>query len=133
MASKKHYVVISVLLLALLIGMTLSQGFEWVWAQVGLDSPRLFDVQQFSLTNVLGFGLAASAAIFVFSHKKTFHLGEEIVDELFKVTWPSREETGNATVVVIVTVIVCSVFLGAFDAVWLALTDFILGIGGIAG
>ena len=52
------------------------------------------------------------------------------MDELARVTWPSREETGNATVVVIVTVLVCSVYLGVFDAFWMWVTNMILGIRG---
>lgn len=49
----------------------------------------------------------------------------EVVGELVKVTWPSRKETSNSTVVVIITSIIAAVLLGVMDAVWSTLTDFI--------
>ena len=38
-----------------------------------------------------------------------------IIDELRKVVWPSRHETGNLTVVVLVVSIAMGIFLGAID------------------
>lgn len=38
-----------------------------------------------------------------------------IIDELRKVVWPSRQETGNLTVVVLVVAIAMGIFLGAID------------------
>ena len=38
-----------------------------------------------------------------------------IVDELRRVVWPSRQETANLTVVVLVVAIAVGVFLGAID------------------
>ncbi len=47
--------------------------------------------------------------------------------ELKKVTWPTRKETQAATIVVIVTVIIAAMILGAFDTVWSFFTDRIYG------
>ena len=38
-----------------------------------------------------------------------------IIDELRKVVWPSRQETANLTVVVLVVAIAIGIFLGAID------------------
>ena len=38
-----------------------------------------------------------------------------IIDELRKVVWPSRQETANLTVVVLVVSIAIGIFLGAID------------------
>ena len=38
-----------------------------------------------------------------------------IIDELRKVVWPSREETTNLTVVVLVVSIAVGIFLGVID------------------
>lgn len=40
---------------------------------------------------------------------------EEIIAELRKVTWPTREETFNLTLVVIVVSLVAGAFLGGID------------------
>ena len=42
----------------------------------------------------------------------------DILSELKKVTWPTRKELVSSTIVVIVTTIVSSAFLGVFDGVW---------------
>ena len=51
----------------------------------------------------------------------------DIVSELRKVTWPTRKETSQATVVVIITVIIAAIFLQIFDALWSRVTGYILG------
>lgn len=38
-----------------------------------------------------------------------------IIDELRRVVWPTRQETGNLTVVVLVVAIAIGIFLGAID------------------
>ncbi|MBN1959510.1 MAG: preprotein translocase subunit SecE [Deltaproteobacteria bacterium] len=81
-----------------------------------------------TLTRIIAFSVAFGSAVFVLKHAHTFKLANEVVDELSKVSWPSREETGNATIVVLVAVLICSVYLGIFDAIWLSLTNFILGV-----
>ena len=47
--------------------------------------------------------------------------------EIKKVTWPTRKETYQATIVVIVTVIIAAIFLQIFDAFWSRVTGYILG------
>ena len=37
--------------------------------------------------------------------------------ELKKVSWPTREEVTNSTIVVIISVILVSIFLGIFDKI----------------
>ena len=46
--------------------------------------------------------------------KKFFN---EVVVEMKKVSWPSRDELRGSTLVVIVTVIIISVFIGLVDRV----------------
>ncbi len=127
MGPRTRYVVVGIVLMALLLAVSLSHGFTWIWAQAGLDDWPVV-TREVTITKLLAYGIAFLAAAFALKHKPTFQLANEVVDELAKVTWPTREETGNATVVVIVTVVVCSAYLGIFDAVWLSLTNWILGV-----
>jgi preprotein translocase subunit SecE len=50
---------------------------------------------------------------------------DEVVGELSKVTWPTREETYYSTIVVIVTSVLAAVYTGIIDALWSAFTDLI--------
>ena len=57
--------------------------------------------------------------------RAVIRISHEIVGELAKVTWPSREETQVSTIVVIVTSIIAAIIVGSFDAVWSTITDLI--------
>lgn len=51
----------------------------------------------------------------------------ETIGELRKVTWPTRQETMNLTLVVIVVLVVMSAFLGTLDFLFFRLFGLILG------
>ena len=70
---------------------------------------------------------AAGITYAAMKNEQLFELASEVTGELRKVTWPTREETFAATIVVIVTVIVASLFLGLFDLVWSWLARLIYG------
>ncbi len=48
--------------------------------------------------------------------------------ELSKVSWPTRQEATNLTLVVLVTVLFSSIILGAFDYLFAYLFGLIIGI-----
>jgi len=48
--------------------------------------------------------------------------------ELSKVSWPSRQEATNLTIIVLVTVLVSSIVLGGFDYLFAKLFSLIIGI-----
>jgi preprotein translocase subunit SecE len=54
----------------------------------------------------------------------------EVLHEVSKVTWPSRKETGWATVTVFAMVVVIAVFFFGVDAIISKLVKLILGLGG---
>lgn len=129
MMSRQRFVVVGIVALAIIAAFPLAHLFEWTWAYVGWDDPPILS-RELPLTSLIGYAIAAGGAAYCFLSKRTFQLALEVADEMAKVTYPTREETGNATVVVLVTVVICSVFLGAFDAIWLWLTNLVLGVGG---
>lgn len=51
----------------------------------------------------------------------------ETVGELRKVSWPTRQETINLTIVVVIVLVAMSAFLGTLDYVFFQLFAFILG------
>ena len=71
--------------------------------------------------------LAVAATAAALKNERLFELSGEVTSELQKVTWPTREETVASTIVVIVTVIVASLFLGIFDFVWSWVARLIYG------
>lgn len=45
------------------------------------------------------------------------HFFQEVVSELKKVTWPSRDETMKLTAVVIALSVIVGIFIGGLDAI----------------
>lgn len=74
-----------------------------------------------ALSALLGFG----AAFLLYRNEKVNRVSHEVVGELSRVTWPSRQETQVSTVVVIITSVIAAAVLGGFDAVWSTITDLI--------
>jgi preprotein translocase subunit SecE len=69
--------------------------------------------------------LAAVIAWRLYKYDKINQLANDVVTELTKVAWPTRQEVSTSTVVVIITSIVAAGILGTFDAIWSAITDLI--------
>lgn len=75
--------------------------------------------------------IAGAAAIlgtfFLYRHPAVNKLADEVVTELSKVTWPTREEVWVSTIVVVATSVIAAVYTGIFDAMWSALTNVVYG------
>ena len=92
---------------------------DWVWSFFGKPSQMIVYAGSF---------VVAGVVVWVaWRNEEIFGLASECVTELSKVAWPTRRETSAATLVVIVTVIIASIFLGVFDGLWSALTRVIYG------
>ena len=93
----------------------LKQTIDWVWGY--FTKPN--DLYVSGLAVLVGI----PATVLAWRNERLFGKVSEVVMELLKVTWPPRKESYAATVVVIVTVIIFSLFLGLFDFIWSAATN----------
>lgn len=59
--------------------------------------------------------------------KKLSEFLSNVRSELKKVTWPSKKDTYASTMVVIVLVLLCAVFLGGVDIILSRLIRLVLG------
>ncbi len=57
--------------------------------------------------------------------RRVFQFFRESYAELRKVSWPSREEVGNSTRIVLISVALIAVALGLVDFVFFQAIDFI--------
>ena len=64
-------------------------------------------------------------AALLYRSPRVHTFAREVAVELSHVTWPTRQETWSNTLVVMVVSAIAAVILGAFDAVWAAVTDLI--------
>ena len=112
----KRIVGIAYVVAALALGVFLEKVVELVLAYSRVNDFAV--VGDWSLSTVLGFGLAAATAGVVWRIPRTQTVSLEVALELQRVTWPSLRETRAATVAVIVASAVASVILGVFDMMW---------------
>jgi preprotein translocase subunit SecE len=107
----------------------LAKSGQWGWdflsttdfAGDAVGKPREWAIDLFALM------LAGGATVVAIKNEQLFELAGEVTGELRKVTWPTRAETFAATLVVIITVIVSSIFLGLFDLLWSSVSRLIYG------
>ena len=77
------------------------------------------------VVSLVSFALSAAITVVLYKHPTVSRVSSEIVGELARVSWPSRDEIQAATIIVIITSIIASIIVGAFDAAWSSLTDLI--------
>ncbi len=68
------------------------------------------------------------AKVSVMSDNPVVRYLRETRAELSKVSWPTRQEASNLTIIVLATVVVSSMILGSFDYVFAQLFVLILGL-----
>ena len=110
--------------LAVSLGLALRGVLGPVMAALDLPDPRLLDIIEVSsVTGLVGGGVAflvllRNTAALVFT--------DEVITELRKVAWPSREEAVRSASIVIGTTIFFALVLGLFDVLWARLTSAFL-------
>jgi preprotein translocase subunit SecE len=113
----RRMVLVFYVLAALALGVFLEKVLGLGFGYTRWNDPAIFG-EDWTLTTVLGFALAAAAALVVWRMPKTQTVSLEIAGELRKVTWPTRRETQAATVAVVIATAIAAVILGAFDSLW---------------
>ncbi|MBI5480495.1 MAG: preprotein translocase subunit SecE [Deltaproteobacteria bacterium] len=73
----------------------------------------------------IGAVVGIAAVVWGWRNARIRKLATETLDELMEVTWPTKQETYTATVVVIVTSIVSALIIFSLDRFWNWVTDTI--------
>ena len=117
-------VAIGYVVLGLAAGLFLEHVLLAVFGSFGPTQPLTRPLAgEWTWCTVIGLGIAAAAAIVLWTQPKTHEVSLEIATELRKVSWPSFPETRAATIAVIVASLIAAVLLGLFDVLWQFLTD----------
>ena len=97
----------------------LSKSIDWVWGYFA--KPNSMTVGTIALV------IAGVVTLVTWRNERLFNLANEVTGELRKVTWPTRQETINSTMIVIFTTLLAAGILGLFDGVWSWVTRKIYG------
>ena len=122
--TNNRLIAVGYVVLALATGLFLEHVLLLAFGAFGPTQPLTRPLAgDWSWSTVIGLGIAAAAAIYLWTNRKTHDVSLEIASELRKVSWPSFAETKAATIAVIVASIISAVLLGLFDVFWQFLTD----------
>jgi preprotein translocase subunit SecE len=122
--SKQRYVLIAFVLGALLVGITLQAALTSGFAQFAIPDNRLAGVMSTSTAIAVSAGFASLVALVRSRRAMTF--AGEVVGELLRVTWPSRDEAVRASTTVVLTTLFTATLLAVYDFTWKNLADLIL-------
>jgi preprotein translocase SecE subunit len=103
-----------------------SKVLDFAWFKLQSYKPAVGEPRD-EVVMTLAALIGAGAAVYYWFRTRARELAEEVAAEMSKVTWPSRTEVTNGTVVVIVTTIVSTVFFALMDKFWGFITNLVYG------
>jgi preprotein translocase subunit SecE len=122
--SKQRYVLLVFVIGAVLVGFTVEAATSSAFAQFAIPDNRVLGVLNTSSLLAVVLGLGTFAVLLRNRTALTF-VGE-VVGELVRVTWPSREEAVRASTTVVLTTVFMASLLAVYDFTWKNLADLIL-------
>jgi preprotein translocase subunit SecE len=111
---------------AIAIAFLASKVIELAWTKLQSWKPMLGEPED-EVVMPLSALVGGLAAVYYWRRTRARELAEQVATEMGKVTWPSRTEVTNGTVVVIVTTVVSTVFFALMDKFWGFVTNLVYG------
>ncbi len=120
----QRYVVLVFVLGAILAGVSMQSASASLVVAAQLADTRL--VGPFTSSNAVSILTGAAVLGGLLRSRAAVSFVDEVVDELHKVTWPSKDETVKASTTVVFTAVFTACLIGLYDFVWSNLLGRIL-------
>lgn len=119
----QRWVNLAYLAFAVLVAFLLLSSASWLLAYYNLETRNT------QLWLRVG-AVVVAAAVFagMYFHGRTNQFMNEVMVELSRVTWPTTRDTGAATFVVVVMVLISGFVLGVFDWLCVGMMTWVLGL-----
>lgn len=123
MENSRHVTLVFVIA-AIAAGVFVRSGAVAVMTARSIEDPLLGGVAPATVVVAV---IAAAVTLFVLlRHEKARTFTDSVVNELKKVTWPSRDETTNNTGIVVAATILFGGLLSVYDYVWAQVAEVVL-------
>lgn len=122
--SKQRYVLLAFVIAAIMVGFTVQAAVVSGFAQFAYPDNRLLDTMSTSTALALVASLGTFVGLLRYRTANVF--SGEVVGELLRVTWPTREEALRAATTVVLTTLFTASLVAVFDFTWKNLADLIL-------
>lgn len=122
--NRQRYVVLVFLVAGLLAGLVMQAAVVSLLAQFAMPDDRVAGLISTSTLAALATGVITTFALL--RTRKAVRFTDEVVGELAKVTWPTRDETTSATTTVIAATLFLAALLAVYDLLWKSVADWVL-------
>jgi preprotein translocase SecE subunit len=121
----QRYVIVLFVIGSVMLGTALRAASDSLFEQLAIQNASWLgdSIQTSGLVGLVG---AAVTFFALLRNRDAVTFVGEVVGELAKVTWPSREEAVRATSTVIFTTLFMAVVIGVFDLVWKNVAEYFL-------
>ena len=119
----QRWIVLAFGLAALLVGVTVQAATSTGFAQFAVPDQRF---GPFTTTTYLSALMGLGTFAYLIRNTRAVGFTGEVVEEMARVTWPSKDETLRATTTVVVTTLLVSALIGVYDFMWKNLSDLFL-------
>ena len=123
--NNQRYIVLAFLAFAAVLGAAAHGIAVPLVARFNLSDPEILPGVA-NATSVISIILSIAIFIALMRMPSVISYTDEVIAELRKVVWPTKDETFRNAFIVIGTVVVLSLILGAYDYVWGAVTKVFL-------
>ena len=120
----QKFVLMSFFSAAVLVGMSLQGLGAPLLANFEVSNPELF--LGLNATSLVALIAGVITFLVLNRHPVAYRFTDEVVTELRKVSWPSREETIRSTTVVVVFTVIVAGALAGYDWIWGEITSRVL-------
>jgi preprotein translocase SecE subunit len=118
-----RYIILSFLSAAVFLGLAVTGLTAPLLARLEVSDPQVLGL---NASTLFGFAIMAVTFMVLVRNKLAYGFTDEVIVELVKVTWPTKQETIRSTTVVVVFSIIVAGALAAYDYVWAGITSELL-------
>jgi preprotein translocase subunit SecE len=111
---------------AILVGFVAEKTLTFAWLSLAKWKPNFGEPSDEVVMPVAAV-IGVLVALYYWKRTRTRELAEDVASELAKVTWPTKKEVANNTMVVIFTTTFATVFFTLMDRFWSFVTNWVYG------
>jgi preprotein translocase subunit SecE len=123
--NNQRYIVLAFLAFAAVLGAAVHGIAVPLVARFNLSDPEILPGVA-NATSVVSIVLSVAIFIALMRMPSVISYTDEVISELRKVVWPTRDETVRNATIVLATVLIRSAILGTYDYIWGAITKVFL-------
>lgn len=119
------WVILSIAIAAILTILMVSTALHSAFMFFGIADIRVLG-SPLALSSVIAILVGIGGFLFVLRTRRYVTFIDEVVGELAKVAWPTREETVKASITVVGTTVFTAALLASYDYVFKNIADYFL-------